>query len=118
MTDIRLDELTNDILIQGGKLSIISDNARAVRQRLLIRLRTFKGEWFLDLAVGVPYFQSILKQGVRKDLVDLLLKRTILETEGVQRITNFTSTLDRSTRSYSASFSVTTLQGDSLLLEI
>lgn len=118
MTDIRLDELTNDILISGGKLSIISDNARAVRQRLLIRLRTFKGEWFLDSAVGVPYFQSILRQGVRKELVDVLLKRTILETEGVQRITSYSSTLNRQLRTYSASFSVTTLQGDSLLLEI
>ena len=36
-----------------------------VAQRLLIRLRNFEGEWFLDTSYGVPYW-SILGHKIKK----------------------------------------------------
>jgi len=80
-----------------------------VAQRLLIRLRNFEGEWFLDTSYGVPYW-SILGHKIKKSAVDLIFQREILAENGVKELTFFQSTFEN--RKYSLSFRVKVTTGE------
>ena len=82
MSDIKLDESTGDLELDTGDLQLTT-GADAVRQHLQQRLRTFRGEWFLDLSTGVPYYQDILKKNPNPLVVDGVLKDAVLSTPGV-----------------------------------
>lgn len=68
--------------------------AQAVKTRLLLLLN----EWFLDTSAGVPYLQQIMVKPANLPLVEAIVKRTILLTEGVAEIRSFGMTFDRETR--------------------
>lgn len=114
MSDIAMDIQTGDILITNSRLSLIQDPIEVMRQKLKIRLQTFREEWFLNLGVGLPYFQEFFVKGTPKDLVDITLRDYILDTEGVVEITSFESTFNDATRKYSLSFGVTIPNGQEL----
>ncbi len=80
-----------------------------VAQRLLIRLRSFQGDWFLDTGYGVPYW-SILGHKIKKSAVDLIFQREILAENGVKELTFFESTFEN--RKYTLSFRVKVTTGD------
>ena len=80
-----------------------------VAQRLLIRLRNFEGEWFLDTSYGVPYW-SILGHKIKKSAVDLIFQREILAENGIKELTFFESTFEN--RKYTLSFRVKVTTGD------
>jgi len=93
-------------------LSLVS-REDLVKQSLQIKLSTFQGEWFLDLAAGVPYFQSILGGEKVQDLgtVDSLIKAAILEVAEVNRILVYESALVEAPRRLEVSFKVDTTYG-------
>ncbi|GAF95990.1 unnamed protein product, partial [marine sediment metagenome] len=55
--DFYIDPLTNDL--SSIKMTLTSTTEALIRQRLSIRLKTFKGEWFANQDFGLGYFQSI-----------------------------------------------------------
>ena len=55
--DLLLD--TNGDLVVGSDLSF-SSGINAVAQSCLIAIQMIMGEWFLNLNVGIPYFDGIL----------------------------------------------------------
>lgn len=80
----------NDITIgRDGKLAIIY-GAEEVRQRIIIAVRHYWREYFLNVPAGVPWYELILGS---KDLQqsEFLLRRTVLEVPGVVSIINFDS---------------------------
>ena len=87
MSDIRLD-VNGDIDITNGEVSLTME-IDGIVQHLKQRLRFFYGEWFLDKTKGVPYIQQILKKNPEPVIVDLILKRAILETPGVLELLEF-----------------------------
>ena len=102
MSDFQLTT-DHDIDITNNDFSVI-ESSDAIRQRLLIRLMTFQGEWVLDTQIGVPYYQTIFTKGVTKDVVDAILKREIAACPGIQSLEKFSSTHDLRTREYSCTF--------------
>lgn len=102
-----------DLTYRNGPLSRdLTTQARieVVAQRLLIRLKTFREEWFLDQTYGVPYFQSILGSKSSKSKIDLIFQQQILLEDGVREITSFQSTL--SNREYRMTFRVRVNTGE------
>jgi len=68
------------------RLFVEGEELQAIAQHLTIRLRMFRGEWFLDVNQGVPYFQDILgKKGIG-NVASILLKRVVEQTPGVVRV--------------------------------
>lgn len=118
MTDLKLDLLTNDLSIINGNLSITSESTETVAQRLSIKLKLFQGEYFLDTDFGIPYYQTILKKGVNKAIVDGVYKSAIINTPGVVRISSFNSAYSPRTREYRARFSVVADTGETITLEV
>ena len=111
MTDIYLNPTTGDIALVGNTPTLITDSATLIRQRLQIRLNTFLDEWFYDASVGLPYYTEILTQRYDKFLVESVIRREILETQGVLELTSFSSTFNTRERKLDFNFNVTTSQG-------
>ncbi len=105
MSDISLTDDGEHLKILNGDL-VLTSLADAVKQHLLQRLRTFRGEWFLDFSIGIPYFQNILVKNPNPDVVDGLLKDEILSTPGVDELLFFELEYDRAVRKLTVSFSV------------
>lgn len=79
-------------------------------QRLLILLRTWMGEWFLDTTYGIPWEQRILaKKQVSKASVDLILQQKVLSDQGVKEIVSWDSTFVN--RHYDLTFKIKVVDG-------
>ncbi|NIQ91014.1 MAG: hypothetical protein GWM98_04690 [Nitrospinaceae bacterium] len=104
MADLKLDE-NGDLAIEDGDLVIVRGR-EAIAQDLDIRLQFFQGEWFLDLRLGVPWYQDILGEKPRFNILKGIFRQVILGTNGVEGITDFRMTWDGVTRTIGLSFSV------------
>ncbi len=114
--DLSLDS-TGDLEMVDADVVLI-DEEDLVRQRIEMTLRMFRGEWFLNIEAGVPYYESVL--GVRRDLaeVDAVLKAAILGVSGVNRILGYSSELNHATRVLDVRCTVDTIYGPVALDEV
>ena len=111
--DLLLNYETGDLTWKNGPLTVdytTQPFVDTVKQRLFIMLRTFQGEWFMDLNHGIPYWQSILGKKTTKSAVDLIFQQKILAENGVKEITEFKSTFVN--RQYSLDFKVKVSTGE------
>ena len=117
MPDLKLDPTTGDLAIVNGDLALTNDAAgETVAQRLRIRLRLFKGEWFLDTRLGVPFLSEVLVKVPNLARIEALLREAIAGTPGVGSIKAYSQTLDRANRKLDVAFSVVTADGVPLTL--
>ncbi len=97
--------------ILNGELVFVRDQEE-LRQFLIQKMRTFLGEWFLDLRVGVPYFEEIFKKRPDPAIIESIFVNEILATPGIVDLVEFDLNLDNATRSLSVDFRATTLDGE------
>lgn len=103
--DILLDRQTHDIVIDGYDLVIVR-GVDLIRQRLKQRLLTVLGEWFLDVDIGLPWFDEIIGKGAEQQQISALLIQQIANTPGVDRIVEFNLDIDRRRRTMRVDFRV------------
>jgi hypothetical protein len=103
--------------IWGHGFRDIATTSEATQQRLRCRLLVIQGEWFLDTDAGVPWWQppgSDVKpiMGGPRDLqyAESVLKKIILETDGVATLDRFSMHVDAH-RNLTISCSGTTVDG-------
>jgi len=87
------------------------DTPECVAQAVKTRLALLAGEWFLDLTEGTPYASHVWGKHV-KSTYDPLLRRRILQTEGVLELVSFESTFDPETRKLTVSVELNTVYGE------
>lgn len=87
-------------LDEAGNLAMARD-AEAVGQHARQRIMTYRGEWFLDTQVGVPWLQQIMGQSpvTRSVLAEAVIKTELSETRGATGIDSFSISFDRTKRS-------------------
>lgn len=85
--DMRLDNGGGEVL-----LTTLSDE---VAQRLFVRFEFFKGEWFLDILQGTPWFGTVLSKNPGDKIIRTVLGNVIRTTEGVESLTRFAYTIGR-----------------------
>lgn len=102
----------HDLVFINGECPVTGDMIDRVIQRLYIRLRTFLGEWFLNVEYGVPWLEDVLGQKAPKSRVDMVIQSQILEELEVKQITEFSSTMNAQTRVYSCTFRVMVASGE------
>lgn len=88
MEDLLLDS-TGDLAIEGDDL-VLSRGIESVKQRIRMRLRTFKGEVFIDQTLGTPHFDSTFARRPDLDLIKSVYRQVIGESEGVVEILSLT----------------------------
>ncbi|MBQ0112886.1 MAG: hypothetical protein KBT03_07140 [Bacteroidales bacterium] len=108
--DIYLDQKTEDLVLQGGDLVFVKTRQDEVTQRLYLRLKTFKREWFLDLNYGIDYLNDVFGVGVMKSKVDAILQTEIIKDLFVESITSFSSKVEGYKYSCEFTIKVTTMQ--------
>lgn len=114
--DFKLDD-NGDWAIENFGFSFTSDNSEYVKQKIRIRLQFFKGEYYLNIDAGVPYYQSILGKQITVDDAIAILKSVIVGTPGVVELLNFDPNLDGATRILSIEFKVRTEQNEIIVME-
>ena len=108
--DIAMNMGTGDIALKGGDLVLI-DNAERVVQQVLISLREWLGEWFLNTRDGVPYLEYILVKNPNETHIRQVLSDAILAVEGVSGITSMDFTFNRVLRVLTVEYKATTIYG-------
>lgn len=93
IADIYLDET--------GNLAMVRD-AEAVGQHVRQRLMAYRGEWFLDKTVGVPWLTDVLGRGYDAALAEAVIKAEVLGTDGVTSIRSFSVRFNRDRRELEA----------------
>lgn len=102
----------HDLVFVNGDCPSTKSRTDNVVQRLYIKLRTFRGEWFLNTGYGVPWLEEVLGKKVSKSTVDMIIQRAIMTTNGVKRITSFSSSYNNSTREYECRFGFISDEGE------
>lgn len=105
----RLD--TDHDMTFGQGLANYARDDEATAQAVKTRLLLLGNEWFLDTDAGVPHLQKIMVKPANLPLAEAIIKRTILETEGVAQLRSFGMTFDRETRRLAIQATVTNIYG-------
>ena len=93
----------------GRGLQSFVTEKNALKQNISTRLKSWKSDCFFAMDDGVDW-QNFLDIG-KKKFLDIDIKRVILQTEGVLRISSYTSTLNTETRAATISAQVATIYG-------
>lgn len=107
--DILLDTTTHDIkltMVNGLLELTLTDGPAAVEQDWKIRMWTFKGEWFADQRIGVPYFQNILVKNPDLTLIGSIFRRVALSTTGIAAVLDLTMGFERVSRNLTVAIEV------------
>lgn len=95
------------------------ENDEAIAQAIKTKLYLFYGEWWEDISLGLPMFQSILGQVSNNNLrqtVILLCAEQINLVEGVTSVDSIS--VDISARKLGLTIDVTTENGTTVNLEV
>ena len=93
----------------GRGLQSYVTEKNALKQNISTRLKSWRNDCFFAMDDGVDW-QNFLDIG-KKRFLDIDIKRVILQTEGVLRISSYTSTLDTAERRVTITATVATIFG-------
>lgn len=96
-----------DLDLRTGDLQIAT-GVTAIRQQLMDRLTLFKGDWFLDVDVGMPYYQQVLVKNPNLGVVRALFAQAVRTTPGVSELLSLSLELDARSRSLQVNFTCVT----------
>lgn len=91
--------------------SFITESPATI-QAVATRLRLFRGEWFLNLESGIPWFQRVFVKPANLSRTERLIKDTISQTEGVGELLEFNMVFNAESRGTSVEFSASTIYND------
>lgn len=117
MTQIR-QTINGDIDITNNEMTLTAHlSDEEIVQSLKQNLKTFLGEWFLDLTIGLPYIQVIFVKGTPVEVIETAFKNAIIKTIGVSTLNSFDDLdLDTTTRELKVNFDVTTINGNTITI--
>lgn len=105
---VRALDINGDIVTSGTQF--LSSQAE-IAQTIKTRLNLFLGEYFRDITDGTAWFQKIFTKQTSLANKEAVIKSRILNTEGVLKLTSFTTDFDLSTRAYTVTVGVLTQYG-------
>lgn len=108
--DLRLDE-AGDLALESGDLVTVS-GVEEIAQRLRIRLRLFRGEWLLDEAAGVPYWEQILGHKLSRAALLTIIRDQILACPGVLDVLSLDASQGAGSRDVRLAFTASTEAGE------
>ena len=110
--DLKLDD-DNDLVIENGDLSFTS-GIEAIIQQCRVHLQIFQGEWFLNLDIGIPYWQSILGEKPKTAIAAarIFMRRELELVPGVNKVTRLDIEYVGATRTMTVAWQVNTVFGD------
>jgi hypothetical protein len=101
----------NNLVVTAGRPELASDTA-AIAQAIRLRLQMLKGEWYLDESAGLPYFQEILVKNPNTAQIRKVIAERIEGTLGVSTLESLDLVFDRTARTLTVTFEVSTDTGE------
>lgn len=93
-TGLSLDPIHHDLeLNPDGQLRLVYDN-EAIAQHVKQNLLFYRGEWFLDILAGVPWFQEVFVRPTNQVVIESVIKKAILDVVGVLELVSFNVEID------------------------
>lgn len=115
MKDIALIPGTNDFLWNKKGMTMTSEFLQYMQQKVRACLSLFKGEWYLDTRLGLPYIPSgNMEKDGHRSILENAIRVKISEIDGIKKLTEFKGKLDPKTRLFSVSFSAQCKNGEIL----
>ena len=99
-----------DIFFPDNKMTMVT-GLDEMRQIVDNALTFFEEEWFLDLTLGVPYYQRIFIKGISELEVEVILTSYVSNLLGVMDILKYESVYDVEKRTIAVSMEIKTLEG-------
>ena len=90
----------------------IVEGLEALRQRTIMRLRFWQGEWPIAIDEGVPYIQEIFSRPVNSNIAATIITSIIRSDNEVTGIFQILTSFDPITRSFTYSCRVSSIFGD------
>lgn len=95
----------------------IVEGEDGILQKLRIRFRFFKAEWFLDTRLGIPYREDIFVKNPNMVLVIYVLRKVVETTPGIAKVLDFTARLEENTRRLFVDFEAEMVGGNLLIVK-
>ncbi len=95
----------------NGSLVIVT-GTEEIAQKVQVSLQLVFGEWFLNTAEGIPYFEQIFVKNPSPGKITSIFRRAILAVPGMASIQSLTVDFDRTTRTVAVRFFGTTVSGE------
>lgn len=108
--DLAMDMATGDLVLHDGDVLLI-DNAERVAQQILITLRFWLGEWFLDTKDGIPYLEYVLVKSPNLLHIRQIFTEAMEKVDGVKRVEEMNLTFDVKNRSLRVDYEASTDYG-------
>jgi len=108
--DLAMDMATGDLVLRDGDVLLI-DNAERVAQQILITLRFWLGEWFLDTKDGIPYLEYVLVKSPNLLHIRQIFTEAMEKVDGVKRVEKMNLVFDVKNRSLHVEYEVSTDYG-------
>ncbi len=115
--DLLLTTDTHDLAIIDYDLQFTNGKQLTV-QKLKQTLWLFQGEWFLNNAVGMPYFDDVLIKNASLSRIETLYIRAIQSVPEVLDILSLDVSLDNAKRTLSVNFTVRDNDGNIIDIEL
>lgn len=106
----RREDSDGDYTFGQGDDTWLINSPECVAQAVKTRFELWFGQWFLDLNQGMPWKEYVLGKQ-KPDSYNLVIRRYILETQGVKSITTFDSSLNTSSRRVIFTATIDTIYG-------
>lgn len=108
--DLAMNMATGDLVLRDGDVLLI-DNAERVAQQILITLRFWLGEWFLDTKDGIPYLEYVLVKSPNLLHIRQIFTEAMEKVDGVKRVEKMNLVFDVKNRSLHVEYEVSTDYG-------
>lgn len=94
---------SNGLIMFGrGDIELVYDFEQVI-QHIKQRLNTFLGEWQYNTLIGIPYY-DLFEKPIDIDIFSYWIRKTILETPGVEGLEEFLIDIDEVNRVISINF--------------
>jgi len=110
----RREDSDGDYTFGQGDNTFLVNSPETVAQAVKTRFKLWQGQWFLDTTTGMPWVQSVLGKQTA-DVYSMAVRQYILETQGVNSITAFDSSVNPSTRRVTFTATIETIYGTTTL---
>lgn len=110
---LAVDATTGDLQLVNGKFAWTT-GLDAIAQDIVIRLRLFVGEWFLDLDAGTDWWSYLGEKftSSRESAMHAEMTNVVLAVAGVTAVSNISLALDATTRVLAINLSASSTFGD------
>ena len=103
-------DINGDFTFGRGAGNFLTNSPETVAQAVKTQLGLIEGEWFLDTSLGTPYNSRILGAG-HVSSYDAAIQEVIVNTQGVLKITKYSSNFNPATRQARISVTIDTIYG-------